>query len=136
MAFSQNLKKIRENRNLSQVQLAKELGVSVQSVSNWERGQVLPKSKYVSDAAKVLGVTTNDLLDEKEQFISDAYQNYGIDGRNQAEKLIQDTQALFFGGEISEEDIDTVFRTLTEMYWDAKEIAKKYGRKANPSSDR
>ena len=40
--FSENLKKIRKENNLSQEQLADELGVSRQAISKWESGTSYP----------------------------------------------------------------------------------------------
>lgn len=40
--FSQNLRRLRLEKNLTQEQLANILGVSVQSVSRWECGNTLP----------------------------------------------------------------------------------------------
>ena len=41
--FSENLKKIRKEHNLSQEQLADELGVSRQAISKWESSQAYPE---------------------------------------------------------------------------------------------
>ena len=41
--FSENLKKIRKEHNLSQEELADELGVSRQSISKWESSQAYPE---------------------------------------------------------------------------------------------
>ena len=43
MNLSENLKKIRKEHNISQEQLAEQLGVSRQSVSKWESGLSFPK---------------------------------------------------------------------------------------------
>lgn len=41
--LSENLKKIRKDNNLSQEQLAEELGVSRQAISKWESGVAYPE---------------------------------------------------------------------------------------------
>ena len=41
--FSENLKKIRKEQNLSQEELADQLGVSRQAISKWESGQAYPE---------------------------------------------------------------------------------------------
>ncbi len=43
MNFSDNLKKIRKDNNLSQEQIAEKLGVSRQAVSKWESGLAYPE---------------------------------------------------------------------------------------------
>ena len=41
--FSQNLQKIRSEKNLSQEQLADKIGVSRQTISAWESGKASPE---------------------------------------------------------------------------------------------
>ncbi len=58
-------KKIRELRisaNMSQVQLAKRLGVTKQSVSNWENDNIQPSIEMLIKVAKVFAVSTDFLL--------------------------------------------------------------------------
>ena len=43
MKLSDNIKFIRKENNLSQEQLAEQLGVSRQAVSKWESGQSYPE---------------------------------------------------------------------------------------------
>ncbi|MCH5301025.1 MAG: helix-turn-helix transcriptional regulator [Ruminococcus sp.] len=66
-----NIKKLREARNLSQVQLAKTLYVSKQSVSNWENDNVVPSVEVLIKIAKYFSVTPNYLLDiDNEEYIN------------------------------------------------------------------
>ena len=58
-------KKIREARmakNMTQMNLADELGVSYQAVSNWERGNSMPDISKLEDLCKALDLTVEDLL--------------------------------------------------------------------------
>ena len=41
-AFAERLKELRKERNLTQTDLAKELGVAMNTVSIWERGERQP----------------------------------------------------------------------------------------------
>lgn len=59
--FSQNLRRLRLEKNLTQEQLANILGVSVQSVSRWECGNTLPDVMLLPEIAKLYGVTVDDL---------------------------------------------------------------------------
>ena len=45
--FSENLRKIRKENNLSQEQLADELGVSRQAISKWESGAAYPEMEKI-----------------------------------------------------------------------------------------
>lgn len=41
-----DIKRLRESLNMTQDSLAKKLGVSTQTISNWENGKKIPQSKY------------------------------------------------------------------------------------------
>ncbi|MCH5301024.1 MAG: helix-turn-helix transcriptional regulator [Ruminococcus sp.] len=60
--LSENIKKLREARNLSQVQLANALFVTKQSVSNWENGNIMPSVEILEKIADYFFVTTDFLL--------------------------------------------------------------------------
>ena len=57
------IRELRLARGMSQVELSKKLGVSKQSVSNWENDNILPSVEMVVKLAKCLSVTTDSLLD-------------------------------------------------------------------------
>ena len=60
--FAYNLKKIRKENNLSQEQLADELGVSRQAVSKWESGRGYPSIDSLKEIANYFSVTIDELL--------------------------------------------------------------------------
>ncbi|MFR7821203.1 helix-turn-helix transcriptional regulator [Candidatus Pseudoruminococcus sp.] len=53
---------LRKARNITQVQLAKTLCVSKQSVSNWENNNILPSVEMLVRIAKYFSVSTDYLL--------------------------------------------------------------------------
>lgn len=70
--FSQNLRRLRLKKKLTQEQLANLLGVSVQSVSRWECANTLPDVMLLPELARLYGVTVDDLYRENAQ----GYTNY------------------------------------------------------------
>ena len=60
--FSDNLKKIRKEHNLSQEQLADELGVSRQAVSKWESGLAYPEMDKIIALCNKFDLNFDDLL--------------------------------------------------------------------------
>jgi len=64
MNLAENLKRIRKEHNLSQEQLAEQLGVSRQSVSKWESGQAYPEMDKVLQLAKMFNLNIDDLLNQ------------------------------------------------------------------------
>ena len=57
-----NLKRIRTEKNISQGDIARELGVSRGFVSNLENGKTNPTLATISRVAEALGVSTDELL--------------------------------------------------------------------------
>lgn len=59
------IKELRFAQKLSQVDLAKKLGVSKQTISNWENGNIQPSIYTLVRIAKFYGVSTDYLLELK-----------------------------------------------------------------------
>lgn len=60
--FSENLKKFRLNRNLTQEKLADFLNVSFQTISKWERGETYPDITILPSIARFFSVSVDALL--------------------------------------------------------------------------
>ena len=56
------IREIRQSRGMSQVELGKRIGVSKQSISNWENENIQPSIDMLIRIAKVFSVTTDYLL--------------------------------------------------------------------------
>ena len=61
--FGDIVKKLRLTYNYSQVQLANELSVSKQTVSNWENNNILPSIEMLIKIADFFSVSTDTLLE-------------------------------------------------------------------------
>lgn len=66
MEFAEKLTALRKGRELTQEQLAEQLGVSRQSVSKWESGQVIPEVEKIVALSKTFNVTLDSLLKPSE----------------------------------------------------------------------
>lgn len=62
MILNENIKQLRLARNLSQVDLAKALGVTKQSVSNWENNNIQPSIDMLIRLAQFFSVSTDYIL--------------------------------------------------------------------------
>lgn len=60
--FAERLKELREEKELSQRSLAKELGVSQAAIARWEANIQTPNIDVAIMIAKYFGVTTDYLL--------------------------------------------------------------------------
>ena len=75
----ERIKDLRQARHMTQVELAKELGLTKQCVSNWENGNIAPSIKMLMRLADFFCVSTNYLLGR------DDNQSLGVEGLNPAE---------------------------------------------------
>lgn len=57
------IRELREAAEMAQRDLAAEMGVNQNTVSNWETEVSLPKAKELPRLAKALGCTVNDLYE-------------------------------------------------------------------------
>lgn len=67
--FSENLKKYRTEKGLTQSQLAKQINVSQNLLCEWEKRVRYPHLDKVFDIARVLGVEVEDLLKRPENSV-------------------------------------------------------------------
>ncbi|WP_074932897.1 helix-turn-helix transcriptional regulator [Treponema bryantii] len=65
--LSERIKELRIARGMSQVEIAERLGVSKQSVSNWENDNILPSIDMLIKIAHLFSVSTDFLLGEDER---------------------------------------------------------------------
>ncbi len=61
--FGDVMKSLRISRNLSQIQVANELNVTKQTVSNWENNNILPSIEMLVKIARFFSVSTDYLLE-------------------------------------------------------------------------
>lgn len=57
-----NLRSLREKTGLTQEQVAKDLSVTQGAVSQWERGETFPQTKFLVALAKLYGCTVDEIL--------------------------------------------------------------------------
>ncbi len=60
--LGENLKRIRIKKDITQVEIAKKLGVDRSFVSNLENAKTNPTLATITSLAQALGVSTNELL--------------------------------------------------------------------------
>ena len=76
MALNDNIKKFREEKNLTQQQLADKLYVSRQTVCRWENGSRCPDLITAKKLALELDVSMDELISDED--VNDMQVNYGI----------------------------------------------------------
>lgn len=76
IAFGNNIKKLREEKNLTQQQLADKLYVSRQTICRWENGSRCPDLITAKKLALELKVSMDELISD--EAVQDIQINYGI----------------------------------------------------------
>lgn len=60
--LGEQIKKLRISNNLNQVEMANKLGVTKQSISNWENENIMPSIDMLIKIANLFSVSTDFLL--------------------------------------------------------------------------
>ena len=61
-AFAKTLRKLRENKGLTQYQLGNQMFVNHSTIARWENGTRLPDATMITRLASVLGADANSLF--------------------------------------------------------------------------
>lgn len=139
-SFPEKVKDARTELGLSQTELANRVGVSLRTITGYEKGEKRPRAASMLKLAKALQVSVKFLSDdacdnpvegiEQDGYIEEARSKYGAQGGRDMEALLADNTALFAGGELSQEQKDAFFQAVMTAYVTSKEEArKKFGRK-------
>lgn len=127
MRFCEKLKEARTKAGLKQEELAKALGVSLRTITNYESGECYPRKRDIyHKLAELFHTEENYFLNEDEEFLLSAAEKYGAKGAKQAQALVDEVSGLFAGGNIADEDLDGMMKALQDAYWIAKEKNKKF----------
>ena len=127
MKFGEKVKELRIKCGLSQAQLADAAGVSARTVRGWESQNRYPRYRdQYQTLAEVLGCETDYLLTEDEAFITEAASQYGDKGARQAQSILEQTAAMFAGGELSDEDQLAFLTEIQSLYLDSKKRAGRF----------
>lgn len=138
MKFSERLRELREQAQMTQKQLAEKSGVQSRMIQRYEAGTSHPRISAVEKLAVALETSVDNLMGKTEQ----SFANFGEENGSKAERdLVAQAEkfsALFAGGDIPMEDKDAAFRIIMQAYSHATEIDKeKYTpKKYRKSSDR
>ena len=126
MKFNERLKKYREDKGLTQVQLSEFTGITTRQIQKYEGGKARPRLDAAEKIAKALNITTDELLGHADMLVAQAAEKYGARGAKQAQQLTEEVTGLFAGGDMAEEDMDLMMKAIQDAYWIAKEKNKKF----------
>lgn len=122
MKFADKLKQARVNAGLTQEELALQLGVTCRTLQNYESGSVYPKKRELySKLATYFNTDINYWLSETSEI---QVTNKSIESSD-AQNLASKVRSIFTEGDLNEDDLDEMMRTIQEAYWEAKDKSKK-----------
>ncbi|MFM1633182.1 helix-turn-helix domain-containing protein [Streptococcus mutans] len=114
--FSERLKELRLNANLTQQELANTIGIKQQSYAQYENGKTVPRNKTLEKLADFFGVTTDYLLGKtniKKEIPE------GEELEKELDRAI-DNSVGFEGKPVSDRDRETIKRVLREYFANQK----------------
>lgn len=65
--FGENLKRLRESKNMSRNEFAEDFGITLTTLKSYESGGRIPRISILMDLAKYFRVTVDELLSEKKE---------------------------------------------------------------------
>ena len=139
MTVGEKIKLLRKRARMTQAKLAEILNVTTRSVIYYERNQRNPADDILEKVSELFDVPVDVLRDDRrsieltkeERFIQRAKSEDQKRGKTEAERFLDKCRVFFAGGSVSEEDMNLVFESLTEIFFDVKRKAKvKYGKNA------
>lgn len=138
MTFGEKFKALREEKGLTQKDVAEALGINARMITRYENGISYPRTREAyRKIADYFEVEVDYLLTENDSFVMRASEQYGARGMKQAQELLDGMAGLFAGGTLSEQDKDAVMKALQDIYWESKaRNAKKYAAKNNGSDEK
>ena len=109
MALAENIKTIREEKNLKQIEVATHIGVDKSAYSKIEKGSRALTVEELQKVAQLFNMTTDQII------------NY--DGKMPKEVIIEDKTAveqIRLIQQLDEEDRQTIFRLIDKMLTNKK----------------
>lgn len=127
MNFAQKLKDLRTDKNLTQEELANKSGISLKTISRYELGETLPRTKkYYEKLANALDIDIDYFLSDETNFLLNVGKKFGYKGAKDAEELVNGMIGLMAGGELPDEDKTAILNAMQEAFYMAKLENKKY----------
>ena len=92
--LGEQIKKLRIAKHINQVQLADHLGVTKQSISNWENNNILPSIDMLKKIAQFFNCSTDYLLELNTNKVFIDTTNLSLEQSIHIQELIKDMELL------------------------------------------
>ena len=136
MNFGEKIKNYRMENDYTQDEFAKLIGVSKRTLLLYEQAKRFPKQKEVYEKiAELMNCNYNFLMGEEDLFLEEVSNRYGTEEVAKVRALAEGVSSMFAGGTLPEEDIESAFQAITQAYWKAKDMNKKFGKRKNDKGE-
>lgn len=125
--MGERIKALRTKKGLSQDELAKILSMNRANISNYERNvNTNIPSNILDKLADLFGVTVDYIMCRTDNIDGDSVPQWATlkDGRDLM-KFLQQTDIMFDGVPVSDEEKNRLQGYMEAMFWDAKQKNKK-----------
>lgn len=126
MTLGEKLVRLREEKGLSQYEVANRLGIKRPRYNSWEQNIAKPRLEMLKKLAEFYDVKPEYLLgyEPAESATIPEWAN-GKDKRDFKKMLLEDATVMFDGVPIEGKDRERVMQVLEALFWDAKKESKE-----------
>lgn len=133
-SIGDKVRALRISKKMTMAELARTSGLTDRAIRYIESNERKPSIDAIKRLSAALGVATNFFMEDilfqeemdKETFLEQASKKYGSKGKAQAAAILNQTQTLFSGGELTDEDKEMFRNEMMAIFWDSKEKARKF----------
>ncbi|MBQ6232193.1 MAG: helix-turn-helix domain-containing protein [Clostridia bacterium] len=134
MEMGKEIRRLRENRGITQEALAEALNVTAQSVSKWERGTSMPDVQMLPQIAVYFGVTIDQLFamapEQQMERIENQIYSHGMFDEAGERQLEQQLNAFAEKSEYAGQAITLLAKLYNSQAEQYRLLAVKYGKEA------
>lgn len=133
-SIGDKVRALRISKKMTMAELARTSGLTDRAIRYIESNERKPSIDAIKRLSAALGVATNFFMEDilfqeemdKETFLEQTNKKYGSKGKAQAAAILNQTQTLFSGGELTDEDKEMFRNEMMAIFWDSKEKARKF----------
>lgn len=123
-SMGDRIRRLREQKGLTQKELAELVGVGTHSLSRYENNLRNPSPEIISRLAKALDTTSDYLISAyiPEKYSDDnAIKEHDI---NEYDEFIKKASAFFMDDKVADADKEALFRDISELFWKSRDKNK------------
>ena len=122
MLFGDRLKILREEKEVTQKELGRAIGVSDRVIGYYESNDRFPKDESVlRNIADFFSVSVDYLLGRTTNRNGASDNKLNVNELKLPEEIMKEMTLFFMNGEIAEKDKEKVMRDIQDLYWKAKD---------------